>query len=144
MKDALDETLLLSDKIIADLVAEIIVDFGALYKASEAVALLDMLWGFAHISIGVSPLKFQNEANKKPLTAKSATTVSLCRIIKPSLLGFTIEADHQSVQSSQEHLPSNLVDIRSWKVYKLLEPWCPTMCIVPRHQVFRSYRGPSE
>ncbi|KAI0089898.1 muts domain V-domain-containing protein [Irpex rosettiformis] len=51
MKDALDETLILSDKIIADLVAEIIVDFGALYKASEAVALLDMLWGFAHVSI---------------------------------------------------------------------------------------------
>ncbi|KAL1755189.1 muts domain V-domain-containing protein [Schizophyllum commune] len=51
MKDALDETLLLSDKIIQDMVAEIIVDVGALYKASEAVALLDMLWSFAHASI---------------------------------------------------------------------------------------------
>ncbi|KIY45240.1 hypothetical protein FISHEDRAFT_61251 [Fistulina hepatica ATCC 64428] len=51
MKDALDETLILSDKIIQDLVAEIIVDAGALYKASEAVALLDMLWSFAHLSI---------------------------------------------------------------------------------------------
>ncbi|TFK42146.1 muts domain V-domain-containing protein [Crucibulum laeve] len=51
MKDALDETLLLSDKIIQDLVAEILVDVGALYKASEAVALLDMLWSFAHVSI---------------------------------------------------------------------------------------------
>jgi DNA mismatch repair protein MSH4 len=51
MKDALDETLILSDKIIADLVADIIVDFGALYKASEAVALLDMLWSFAHAAI---------------------------------------------------------------------------------------------
>ena len=76
MKDALDETLLLSDKIIADLVAEIIVDFGALYKASEAVALLDMLWGFAHVSIGVSPPTLQNMAEHNPLTAKFATTVS--------------------------------------------------------------------
>ncbi|KAI3621717.1 hypothetical protein WG66_016688 [Moniliophthora roreri] len=51
MKDALDETLILSDKIIQDLVAEILADIGALYKASEAVALIDMLWGFAHASI---------------------------------------------------------------------------------------------
>ncbi|KAJ6630078.1 muts domain V-domain-containing protein [Mycena sp. CBHHK59/15] len=51
MKDALDETLILSDKIIQDLVAEILMDVGALYKASEAVALLDMLWSFAHTSI---------------------------------------------------------------------------------------------
>ncbi|KAJ7452111.1 DNA mismatch repair protein MutS [Mycena galericulata] len=51
MKDALDETLILSEKIIQDLVAEILVDVGALYKASEAVALLDMLWSFAHTSI---------------------------------------------------------------------------------------------
>ncbi|KAF7307828.1 MutS 4 [Mycena kentingensis (nom. inval.)] len=51
MKDALDETLVLSEKIIDELVAEILVDIGALYKASEAVALLDMLWSFAHTSI---------------------------------------------------------------------------------------------
>ncbi|CAA7267689.1 unnamed protein product [Cyclocybe aegerita] len=51
MKDALDETLLLSDKIVQDLVAEIVHDIGALYKASEAVALIDMLWSFAHASI---------------------------------------------------------------------------------------------
>ncbi|KAJ7222335.1 muts domain V-domain-containing protein [Mycena pura] len=51
MKDALDEVLILSDKIIEDLVAEILVHVGALYKASEAVALLDMLWSFAHASI---------------------------------------------------------------------------------------------
>ncbi|KAJ7456917.1 muts domain V-domain-containing protein [Mycena latifolia] len=51
MKDALDETLILSEKIIQDLAAEILVDVGALYKASEAVALLDMLWSFAHTSI---------------------------------------------------------------------------------------------
>ncbi|KAL6301010.1 muts domain V-domain-containing protein [Sparassis latifolia] len=48
MKDALDETLILSDKIIQELTAEIVVDIGALYKASEAVAILDMLWSFAH------------------------------------------------------------------------------------------------
>ena len=52
LKDALDETLILSDKIIQDLVADIIVDFGALYSASEAVALLDILWSFAHTAIG--------------------------------------------------------------------------------------------
>ncbi|GBE78596.1 MutS protein homolog 4 [Sparassis crispa] len=51
MKDALDETLILSDKIIQELTAEIVVDIGALYKASEAVAILDMLWSFAHVSI---------------------------------------------------------------------------------------------
>ncbi|KJA21853.1 hypothetical protein HYPSUDRAFT_87688 [Hypholoma sublateritium FD-334 SS-4] len=51
MKDALDETLILSDKIIQDLIAHIIGDIGALYKASEAVALIDMLWSFAHASI---------------------------------------------------------------------------------------------
>lgn len=53
MKDALDETLILSDRIIRELVADIIVDFGVLYKASEAVALLDMLWSFAHAAIGI-------------------------------------------------------------------------------------------
>ncbi|KAJ7153512.1 muts domain V-domain-containing protein [Mycena crocata] len=51
MKDSLDETLVLSEKIIQDLVADILADVGALYKASEAVALLDMLWSFAHTSI---------------------------------------------------------------------------------------------
>ncbi|THH14058.1 hypothetical protein EW146_g6239 [Bondarzewia mesenterica] len=51
MKDALDETLILSDTTIQSLVTEILQDVGALYKASEAIALLDMLWSFAHISI---------------------------------------------------------------------------------------------
>ncbi|KAK0475108.1 muts domain V-domain-containing protein, partial [Armillaria novae-zelandiae] len=51
MKDALDETLILSDKIIQDLVADILVDVGALYKASEGIALVDMLLSFAHVSI---------------------------------------------------------------------------------------------
>ncbi|KAH0590087.1 hypothetical protein H2248_000262 [Termitomyces sp. 'cryptogamus'] len=37
MKDALDETLMLSDAIVQDLVVEILTDVGALYKASEAV-----------------------------------------------------------------------------------------------------------
>ena len=57
MKDALDETLILSDHIIQDLVAGIVVDIGALYKASEAVALLDMLWSFAHVSISMFSAK---------------------------------------------------------------------------------------
>ncbi|THV01237.1 hypothetical protein K435DRAFT_750386 [Dendrothele bispora CBS 962.96] len=51
MKDALDETLILSDNIVQDLVLEILLDIGALYKASEAVALIDMLWSFAHSAI---------------------------------------------------------------------------------------------
>ncbi|PAV21710.1 hypothetical protein PNOK_0166700 [Pyrrhoderma noxium] len=51
MKDSLDETLMLSDRIIQELVAEVIVDVGALYKASESIALLDMLWSFSHTSI---------------------------------------------------------------------------------------------
>ncbi|KAF8508765.1 muts domain V-domain-containing protein [Gautieria morchelliformis] len=51
MKDALDETLILSDKVIHDLLDDVLQDIGALYKASEAVALLDMLWSFAHSSI---------------------------------------------------------------------------------------------
>ncbi|PPQ98977.1 hypothetical protein CVT24_003473 [Panaeolus cyanescens] len=51
MKDALDETLILSDKIVQELLAVIVHDIGALYQASEAVALLDMMWSFAHTSI---------------------------------------------------------------------------------------------
>jgi DNA mismatch repair protein MSH4 len=71
MKDALDETLLLSDKyvladfertsqpyhthsIVQELIATIIADIGALYKVSEAIAILDMLWSFAHASISRS------------------------------------------------------------------------------------------
>ncbi|KAI9462694.1 muts domain V-domain-containing protein [Boletus coccyginus] len=51
MKDALDETLILSDKIIQELVVEVLSHSGALYTASEAVALIDLLWSFAHTSI---------------------------------------------------------------------------------------------
>ncbi|KAI0245681.1 muts domain V-domain-containing protein [Lactifluus subvellereus] len=51
MKDALDEALILSYSTIKDLVSEILTDIGALYKASEAIAMLDMLWSFAHVSI---------------------------------------------------------------------------------------------
>ncbi|EIN13274.1 hypothetical protein PUNSTDRAFT_109550 [Punctularia strigosozonata HHB-11173 SS5] len=51
MKDALDETLILSDAIIQDLVSAILVNIGALYKASEAMAQIDMLSAFAHVSI---------------------------------------------------------------------------------------------
>ncbi|KAF8555921.1 hypothetical protein OG21DRAFT_1460258, partial [Imleria badia] len=51
MKDALEETLILSDKIIQELVVEILSHSSALYTASEAVALVDLLWSFAHASI---------------------------------------------------------------------------------------------
>ncbi|KAF8439384.1 muts domain V-domain-containing protein [Boletus edulis BED1] len=51
MKDALDETLILSDKIIQELLVEVLSHSGALYTASEAVALIDLLWSFAHTSI---------------------------------------------------------------------------------------------
>ncbi|EIW86225.1 hypothetical protein CONPUDRAFT_45677 [Coniophora puteana RWD-64-598 SS2] len=51
MKDALDETLMLSDKIVQDMVGAIQGDSGALYKASDAIALVDVLWSFAHVSI---------------------------------------------------------------------------------------------
>ncbi|KIM51244.1 hypothetical protein SCLCIDRAFT_143691 [Scleroderma citrinum Foug A] len=51
MRDALDETLILSNKIIQDLVAQILMYSGALYTASEAIALIDLLWSFAHTSI---------------------------------------------------------------------------------------------
>ncbi|OCB89217.1 hypothetical protein A7U60_g3583 [Sanghuangporus baumii] len=51
MKDALDEILMITDKIIKEMVVKIVADVGALYKASEAIALLDMIWSFAHVSI---------------------------------------------------------------------------------------------
>ena len=38
-------------RIIQDLTDEVVVSIGALYKASEAVALLDLLRSFAHASI---------------------------------------------------------------------------------------------
>lgn len=43
--------LITPHRIIQDLTDDIVVDIGALYKASEAVALLDVLWSFAHASI---------------------------------------------------------------------------------------------
>lgn len=51
MKDSLEETLVLSDKIIRDVVGQIIAFSGVLYSASEAVATIDLLWSFAHVSI---------------------------------------------------------------------------------------------
>ncbi|KAI6043781.1 muts domain V-domain-containing protein [Pisolithus marmoratus] len=51
MKDALDETLLLSNKIIQDLVEQILAYSGALYTASEAIAIVDLLWSFAYATI---------------------------------------------------------------------------------------------
>ncbi|CAE7201529.1 unnamed protein product, partial [Rhizoctonia solani] len=51
LRDSLDEALLLSDQIVKALVERIVEDIGVLYKASEAIGLLDMLWSFAHTSI---------------------------------------------------------------------------------------------
>ncbi|THH23175.1 hypothetical protein EUX98_g8002 [Antrodiella citrinella] len=51
MKDALEEALMLSDRVIQSLVSEVVVNIGALYKASEAVAMVDMLWSLAHAAI---------------------------------------------------------------------------------------------
>ncbi|KAG1809868.1 muts domain V-domain-containing protein [Suillus plorans] len=51
MKDSLEETLVLSDKIVQDVVGQIIAFSGVLYSASEAVATIDLLWSFAHVSI---------------------------------------------------------------------------------------------
>ncbi|KAG1857115.1 muts domain V-domain-containing protein [Suillus subluteus] len=51
MKDSLEETLVLSDRIIRDVVGQIIAFSGVLYSASEAVATIDLLWSFAHVSI---------------------------------------------------------------------------------------------
>ncbi|KAG1839646.1 muts domain V-domain-containing protein [Suillus subalutaceus] len=53
MKDSLEETLVLSDKIIRDVVGQIIAFSGVLYSASEAVATIDLLWSFAHVSITI-------------------------------------------------------------------------------------------
>ncbi|KAJ8590908.1 hypothetical protein M405DRAFT_932507 [Rhizopogon salebrosus TDB-379] len=51
MKDSLEEALVLSDKIIQDLVGGVIAFAGVLYSASEAVATIDLLRSFAHVSI---------------------------------------------------------------------------------------------
>ncbi|KAG1814422.1 muts domain V-domain-containing protein [Suillus subaureus] len=51
MKDSLEETLVLSDKIIRDVVGQIIAFSGVLYSTSEAVATIDLLWSFSHVSI---------------------------------------------------------------------------------------------
>ncbi|KAL7415766.1 muts domain V-domain-containing protein [Mrakia frigida] len=48
--DTLNEIFLLSDQIIQELLEEILEDIGALYKSSEAVAMLDLFWGFAHVA----------------------------------------------------------------------------------------------
>jgi hypothetical protein len=113
MKDALDETLMLSDKsvvlhdlfgecdilkdesrTIQDLVSQILLDVGALYKASEAVtpfisltyaiflmefpikvATLDMLWAFAHVSISEST-SFELSLSQPTTFVKCVITVS--------------------------------------------------------------------
>ncbi|GJJ09382.1 hypothetical protein Clacol_003604 [Clathrus columnatus] len=64
IKDALDEIMILSDQIVEKLLYDILEDIGILYKASDdrgvnaslssdscQIALLDLLWSFAHASI---------------------------------------------------------------------------------------------
>lgn len=51
MKDALEEALLLSDKVVKEILEKVVENIGVFYKASEAIATLDMLWSFAHVSI---------------------------------------------------------------------------------------------
>ncbi|KAF8941708.1 MutS protein msh4 [Haplosporangium gracile] len=50
INDSLTEVYLMSDKIVSDLSSNIRGEIGALYKASEAIAMLDMLLSFAHQS----------------------------------------------------------------------------------------------
>ncbi|KAI1315559.1 MutS protein msh4 [Mortierella claussenii] len=49
INDSLTEVYLMSDKVISDLSSSIRSEIGVLYKASEAIALLDMLMSFAHL-----------------------------------------------------------------------------------------------
>ncbi|KAF9978646.1 hypothetical protein BGZ73_001299 [Actinomortierella ambigua] len=48
IEDALVEVYLMSDRIVQDLSSEIRTKINAIYKASEAIAMLDMLVAFAH------------------------------------------------------------------------------------------------
>ncbi|RGB41068.1 muts protein 4, partial [Rhizophagus diaphanus] len=48
ISDSLTEVYLMSDKTIEDLISEICNDISVLYKASESIAMLDMLTSFAH------------------------------------------------------------------------------------------------
>ncbi|KAG0299101.1 MutS protein msh4, partial [Dissophora globulifera] len=49
INDSLTEVYLMSDKIVSELSGNIRQDIGVLYKASEAIAMLDMLLSFAHL-----------------------------------------------------------------------------------------------
>ncbi|CAG8475627.1 9924_t:CDS:10 [Ambispora leptoticha] len=49
INDSLTEVYLMSDKTIEDLISEIRKNIGVLYKASESIAMLDMLTSFAHM-----------------------------------------------------------------------------------------------
>ncbi|KAF9983341.1 MutS protein msh4 [Modicella reniformis] len=49
INDSLTEVYLMSDKIVNDLCCNIRSEIGTLYKASEAIAMLDMLLAFAHL-----------------------------------------------------------------------------------------------
>ncbi|PVF95072.1 hypothetical protein CPB86DRAFT_764679 [Serendipita vermifera] len=58
MREMLEETLMISATIIEELLAGVLDNIAVLYKASEAVALLDMLWSFAKRSIYSSYSQF--------------------------------------------------------------------------------------
>ncbi|KAF9403041.1 hypothetical protein BGX21_007508 [Mortierella sp. AD011] len=49
INDSLTEVYLMSDNIVNELSSDIRADIGAVYKASEALAMLDMLLSFAHL-----------------------------------------------------------------------------------------------
>ncbi|KAF8315442.1 hypothetical protein DL93DRAFT_2166804 [Clavulina sp. PMI_390] len=51
LKDSLDEVLLLSDRTIQEIIEEIMENISVLYKASEAISVLDMIWAFSRASI---------------------------------------------------------------------------------------------
>ncbi|KAF9356455.1 MutS protein msh4 [Mortierella sp. AD094] len=51
INDSLTEVYLMSDNIVNELSSDIRADIGAIYKASEALAMLDMLLSFAHLHI---------------------------------------------------------------------------------------------
>ncbi|KAN0062621.1 MutS protein msh4 [Thecaphora frezii] len=50
LMDSLNEVYLMSDKAIEELRLEVVANVAALYKVSEALALLDMISGFAHVA----------------------------------------------------------------------------------------------
>ncbi|KAL9709266.1 MutS protein msh4 [Leucoagaricus gongylophorus] len=133
MKDALDEALILSEKIIQGLVVEIVADIGALYKASEAVALVDMLWSFSHASISQSDL-VDNET-EHDLASFSAIIRYFC-----SAWAATDFESKQCDLNLRGLWPSSQDVTRSWRPCRLQGLWCPMTFIATMHPHFRLSR----